>query len=287
MPSANDTAFLEVAALVALLRSGPPPHLADLVEDVGSGQALLELEKGLLASELLTAAAADVAEWNERGIRLLTVLDPAYPENLRGVYDRPPVIFVSGELKESDNRAVAIIGSRRASPAGIEHTRAITVALTDAGYTIVSGLAIGIDSAAHRTALDRGARTIGVLGTGVLHSYPPENASLQRQIAARCAVISQFWPDDGPTRKTFPLRNALMSGLSLATVIVEAGARSGARIQARHALSHGRPVLLATSLLGEPWARSLADRPGTQVFATPDDASTIIARLSSTDVPAS
>ncbi|HLY49563.1 MAG TPA: DNA-processing protein DprA [Solirubrobacteraceae bacterium] len=288
MLSSEGAELRATAAVVALLRSERPPrHLADAIEDLGGPEPVLELEHGLMAAELIAAAMTEVTRWRELGIRLLTVLDADYPENLRGVHDRPPLLFVNGELMPSDSRGVAVIGSRLASPAAVTNARAITRELIASGYTVVSGLAAGIDTAAHSTALEENGRTVAVLGTGVLRSYPPENASLQRQIATRGAVVSQFWPEAGPSRKTFPLRNATMSGLALATVIVEATATSGARVQARHALAHGRPVLLAESLLGQPWAQDLASRAGIHVFATPREVPAVVERVSSTDAPVS
>jgi DNA processing protein len=280
-------ALSETAALVALLRDAKRPleHYSDLVEESGSAQQVLEEEHGLLASRLHEAAAAELAGWLARGIQPVTVLDPGYPENLRAVHDRPPLIFLDGQLVSGDARSVAVIGSRRATQTGIERARGITEALIGDGYTVVSGLATGIDTAAHTTALEHEARTIAVIGTGVERSYPPENASLQRRIAGSGAVVSQFWPDDGPGRYTFPARNAVMSGLSLATVIVEASHRSGARIQARQALAHGRPVLLVSSLLDQGWARELARRPGTHVVDSSEEVLAIVDLVSSIEAP--
>lgn len=281
------TAAPDAAALVALVRAGrrPASHYADLVEETGSAPGLLDDELGLLASELASEAAADLVRWEEQGVRLLTVLDPDYPQNLRAVHDRPPFIFVRGRLHPEDEQAVAVIGSRRASAAGIAQARATSEALIASGYTIVSGLAAGIDTAAHMTALERDGRTIAVLGTGLNRCYPPQNAALQRQIASDGAVVSQFWPDDGPGRDTFPQRNALMSGMALATIIVEATITSGARIQARQALGHGRPVLLVSSLLEQPWAKQLAERPGVHIIASPEEAVNVVERLSSFEAP--
>jgi DNA processing protein len=216
-------------------------------------------------------------------MRLLTVLDPDYPENLRAVHDRPPLIFAAGELQPRDARSIAVIGTRRPSPAGLALARAIAERLVEDGYTIVSGLAAGIDTAAHTAALSRGGRTIAVIGTGLRRFYPYENAPLQRRIAATCAVISQFWPDALPTRGSFPMRNAVMSGLALASVVVEATQMSGARTQARLALAHGRPVLLVDSLLDQPWARELAERPGTHVVHSPAELTEVVERLTAVD----
>jgi DNA processing protein len=275
----------EAAALVALLRAGRrhPTDYANLVDEAGGAQAILEEEHGLLAGELLESAAAEIASWSQAGMRLVTLLDPDYPANLHAVHDRPPLLFLAGRLEPRDEQSVAVIGSRRPSQAGLQRARAIAEHLLTAGYTIVSGLAAGIDTAAHETALQRDTRTLAVIGTGLRHSYPPQNAALQRRIAAQGAVISQFWPDTGPSRLTFPLRNAVMSGLSLATVIVEATQSSGARIQARLALGHGRPVLLPRPLLEQSWARDLAQRPGTHVIDSLTEVAAVVKRLSSTD----
>ncbi len=182
-------------------------------------------------------------------MRLLTILDDRYPENLRAVHDRPPLIFVAGQLASEDSRAIAVIGARRATRRGIDTARSVAAHLVETGFTVASGLAEGIDTAAHTTALARGGRTIAVIGTGLARSYPPGNALLQARIATRGAVVSQFWPDSPAKKESFPMRNAVMSGLSLATVVVEAGETSGARTQARLALAHGRPVFLHHAVL--------------------------------------
>jgi DNA processing protein len=201
----------------------------------------------------------------------VTVLDRDYPDNLRAVHDRPALIFIKGKLSPEDDRAVAIIGSRRASPAGRARAAALATRLGRAGCTIVSGLAAGIDTAAHTAALETNTRTIAVIGTGLEISYPPENAPIQRTIADRGAVVSQFWPDAPPTRESFPQRNATMSAMARVTVIAEATQRSGARSQARHALAHGRPVFVHAGLLEQNWARELAARPGVKPYDDPDE----------------
>ncbi len=233
--------------------------------------------------ELLATATADVLRWSAQDIRLLTVLDRAYPENLRAVHDRPPLIFVAGEISQSDSRSIAVVGARRASPHGIAIARQIATHLVDRGFTVVSGLAAGIDTAAHTAALAAGGRTLAVLGTGLSNTYPPQNTNLQLQIADKHAVISQFWPDAPPTRQTFPARNATMSGLTLATVVIEATHRSGARGQAHRALNHGRPVFLAPDLMRQPWAQELARRPGVHLAASPEAITETIERLTATD----
>jgi DNA processing protein len=136
--------------------------------------------------------------------------------------------------------------------------------------TVVSGLAEGIDTAAHRAALDHGGRTVAVIGTGLRNVYPASNRPLQDRIGREHLVLSQFWPDASPTKTSFPMRNAVMSGYAAATVVIEAGWKSGARMQARLALEHGRPVFLHESLLGHDWAQDY-ERRGAVVVSSADD----------------
>ena len=283
------------AALIALLRLGrrSPSAYAEAVERAGSASVVLQQElaggdgQASLLPEppepLLTDAEAEIAAWERDGFELLTVLDERYPQNLRTVHDRPPILFMSGRLTPQDARSVAVIGSRRASLTGLAAATHIADTLARHGYVVVSGLAAGIDTAAHEAALHAGGRTVAVIGTGLHHAYPPQNAALQRRIAGEGAVVSQFWPDVPPTRKTFPLRNAVMSGLALGTVVVEASFRSGARLQARLALAHGRPVFLCRPVLEEPWAREAARRPGVHVFDDPAQVMRTVERLTTTD----
>jgi DNA processing protein len=284
----------ETAAMVALLRHGKRPSqlYADLVEDAGSALAVLDEESNLDGAQtslfaadtatLLELARAEIVAWTSARIEPLSVLDPDYPENLRAVHDRPPLIFVAGRLTEADGRTVAVVGARAATHDGTKAAAAIAEELVRAGYTVASGLAAGIDTAAHTAALGAGGRTVAVIGTGLERAYPPENASLQKRIATEGAVFSQFWPDATPSRRSFPMRNAVMSGMSLATVIVEAQETSGARIQARLALAHGRPVFLLGSLTDtQPWAQDFSQRPGVQVVQTPADLITALGRITS------
>jgi DNA processing protein len=265
----------EKQALIALLRGGvrSAQTYADLIEDAGSALAVLDRE-GLqerLFEPGLGAVTAEIDAWESEGIRLISVLDPSYPENLRAVHDRPPLLFVKGALEPADARSVAVIGARQATGAGIDQAARIAAHLSESGYTVVSGLAAGIDTAAHTATLERGGRTVAVIGTGVRRSYPPQNEALQRRIASEGAIVSQFLPDSPPSRRSFPMRNAVMSGLSLATVIVEAGHTSGARIQARLARGHGRRVFVLERLLTQEWARELVGRPGTHVVHSPEE----------------
>jgi DNA processing protein len=285
MPDRNES-----AALVTLLRRGSRAWqlYSDLVEEAGSAVAVLEGElAGDAGQESLFApgledVAGEIEGWEAEGMRLLTVLDDGYPSNLRAVHDRPPLIFVAGELKPEDARSVAVVGARQASPGGVAAAAEIASHLVDSGYTVASGLAAGIDTAAHTAALSTGGRTMAVIGTGLRRSYPPANADLQRRIRAACAVVSQFWPDAPPSKRTFPMRNAVMSGMTLGTVVVEAAHTSGSRMQARLALEHGRPVFFHHGLLSHEWAREFATRPGVHVVHEPGEITSVVERLTST-----
>jgi DNA processing protein len=279
----------ETAAVLALMRrkdaAVPMKQLAGAIEDAGSALAFLgELESSSpdrLFSDAPAHSGLDQLEdqvhrWAADGIRLVTVLDEAYPGNLRTVYDRPPALFVRGGLKPGDDRSVAVVGARKASDHGLEHSARIATDLVGAGYVVVSGLAMGVDTAAHRAALEAGGRTIAVIGSGVLEYAPKRNRDLQDRIAAEHAVVSQFWPEDEARPWTFPMRNAVMSGFARATVVVEATNTSGARMQARLALEHGRPVFLLRSLLKWEWAAAYQDYPSVYVI---DEAAEVIDHL--------
>jgi DNA processing protein len=272
----------EQAALIALLRRGDRPwhHYAQLVESAGSALEVLDgryvdphddeplalfVDSPAPEGADLDAIEREITAWESEGMRFVTVLDPEYPVNLRTIYTRPPFLFVRGELTPADERAVAVVGTRKPSAAGLESAREVAAGLVDAGVTVVSGLAEGIDGQAHETALELGGRTVAVVGTGLRRTYPAAHAGLAERIADNAAAVSQFWPDAPPTKTSFPMRNVVMSGFALATVVIEASARSGAKMQARLALEHGRRVFLPRSLLEHVWARDYADRPGATV----------------------
>jgi DNA processing protein len=259
-------------------RGLPWYRVAGEIEDAGSALALLKALDDSANDRLFVVDEAKVTldqlenqvlAWELEGIKLITVLDPEYPANLRMVHDRPPVLFVRGELSDQDARSVAVVGTRRASERGLDLARAVARDLIEADYVVVSGLAAGIDTAGHTAALEAGGRTVAVIGTGLRESFPKQNAALQARIAQEAAVISQFWPGQGARKWTFPERNAVMSGFARATVVVEASRTSGARMQARLALEHGRPVFLLRSLVDEhEWAQTYGGYPGVYVVAT-------------------
>lgn len=279
----------ETAAVLALMARRDRDadwrrRLAGAIEEEGSALRLLEQEDAgdtrLFDVDDRPPALDELEDrvrgWRGEGIELVTVLDGQYPVNLRLVHDRPPALFIRGRLDERDARSVAVVGTRQASERGLERAAAIARDAAEAGYVVVSGLAAGIDTAAHTAALETDGRTVAVIGTGLRECFPKANRQLQDQIASDHAVVSQFWPGQPPRRWTFPQRNAVMSGFARATVVVEASQTSGARMQARLALEHGRPVFLLSSLMGHDWARGYAERSSVYVI---DEASEVVAHL--------
>lgn len=273
----------ERAAILALMarRKVEWNRLAGSIEEAGSALALLEMMDATQDVRLFEVETAQVTldqleerviSYEQEGIRLITVLDFSYPMNLRMVHDRPPALFVRGELSPADERSAAVVGSRKASQEGLEKAAEIARDLVAHDYVVFSGLAAGIDTAAHQATLAAEGRTVAVIGTGLRHHFPKQNADLQDRLCRESAVVSQFWPGQEPRRWTFPQRNAVMSGLARATIVVEAGNKSGARMQARLAIEHGRPVFLLRSLLRHQWAQTYAsERPGTYVVETGEE----------------
>jgi DNA processing protein len=238
------------------------PVLARRVVAEGSALTVAEQE-GLTAATLfddgwsqdLAQAQQALEEWDGMGLRFLTVLDPEYPARLADVKQMPPFFFAQGSFDDRDARGVAVIGSRRASAASLVAASGIAEDLAEADVVVVSGLAAGIDTAAHRACLKAGGRTVAVIGTGITRSYPAENRDLQTQIAQTGLVVSQFLPDAPPSKISFPLRNELMSGWCWASCVVQADERSGARLQARVAIAQGRRLFFYRTMEIEAWAR--------------------------------
>lgn len=199
------------------------------IEAIKKAQQNIKIERELKLAE-------------ENNINIITILDRDYPENLKNIYDPPSVLYVKGKLLDCDYNSVAIVGSRRASFYGLSATSRLSSELSDMGITIVSGLARGIDTAAHKGALNVKGRTIAVLGSGLLKSYPPENIDLAQSVSKNGAVISEFSLETPPLARNFPRRNRIISGLSLGVVVVEAARNSGALITADLALQQSREV---------------------------------------------
>ncbi len=173
---------------------------------------------------------------------IVTIMDDAYPVRLAMIHNPPPLLYVRGTLPSPNEYAIAIVGSRKTTPAGVLETQDLSQSLAAMGFTIVSGMARGIDAAAHQGALAANARTVAVLGCGVDRTYPPEHASLRRDIEANGAVVSELPLGAPPLPYHFPLRNRIVSGWSLGVIVTEAGPQSGALITARFALEQNREV---------------------------------------------
>lgn len=236
-----------------------------LLEAFGSPEKILaarleELrETGLPANKALQALAAKrfakdpESEWRkltENNFRLICIGDDDYPANLAKIPDHPAVLFSSGALEPRDLVSIAVVGSRLASPAGIIFTQNLASDLALSGIAVVSGLALGIDSAAHRGALRAGGRTLAVLGCGLDVNYPAANADLREEIIRTGALVTEFPPGTPPASGNFPLRNRIISGLTLGVVVVEAAERSGSLITARFALEQGREVFAVPGVAG-------------------------------------
>ena len=215
-----------------------------------------EIARRIQSWEERVDLSVEHAKMAESGIHALTAQSEWYPALLRTIHDPPIVLYVWGELSPADAQAVGVVGSRQSSFYGTETAKKLSYQLAGAKYTIFSGLARGIDTAAHQGALAAGGRTVAVLGCGLSQIYPPENFDLAERIAdGHGAVISEFPMSVTPDRTTFPMRNRIISGCSLGVLVVEAGLQSGALISANQAAEQGRTVFAVPGQI---------DRPGSQ-----------------------
>lgn len=232
----------------AVLRAGP----AALSSVEGVGPGLAAAIRGRLDLE---GAQREVVSLMARGWRLIPYGDPEYPALLAQIADPPAVLYVAGDLLPEDQRAVAVVGSRKASTSGVRFARRLAQDLAAGGITVVSGLAQGIDAAAHQGAVEGGGRTLAVFGAGLDVIYPGWNADLAIAVRERGAWLSEVPLGSEPRAHHFPRRNRVISGLSLGVVVVEAAERSGSLITARAALDQGREVFAVPGLPGSYNAR--------------------------------
>ncbi len=234
-------------------RRGDPEALASGdSREIARAIGLRDDEARALARDLLRAdPARELAAARSAGVDVVPWGSPAYPAPLLDLADPPPVLFVRGKLLPCDARAVAVVGSRRATPYGLRVARALAGDLARAGVTVVGGLARGIDAAAHSAALAAGGRTVAVLGSGLLEPYPPEHLGLAEEIAAAGAVLSEFPLRAPPLQRHFPQRNRILAALALGTLVVEASTTSGALSTVRHALDLGRAVMAVPGPIDE------------------------------------
>ena len=286
----------ELVHLIALLRTRPRGvGFADVTEaviDAGSPAAAWEdaaSDGGLFSDPDREAGLARAREelrlWTSKGYRVTPFYSREYPSQLREIFQMPPIVWSRGDLLANDV-GVSVVGTRRPSDLGHRFARDVAAGLAECGLSVVSGLAAGVDTVAHTAALAADGRTVAVIGTGLDTSYPAQNRALQERVAHSGLVLSQFWPDAPPTKHSFPMRNAVMSGYSRVSVIVEAGEHSGTRIQGRVAVAHGRPVILSASVVrSTEWGRALTTRPGVHVAPTATEAVELARDLSQPALP--
>jgi len=238
-----------------------------LIKYFGSAKRVFESDRNeLLESGILNEKIVDIIvtkrnidkihrylkKLKENDIKVYTIEEEEYPENLKNIYDPPPVLYVKGSLQASDVNSIAVVGSRKASDYGLKTAEKLGMELAEAGITVVSGMALGIDSAAHRGALKAGGRTIAVFACGLNHIYPRSGYSLAKEIVKNGAIISEYPLGIEAIPQNFPARNRIISGMSKGVVIVEASEKSGSLITAEFALEQGRDVFAVPGNIGKP-----------------------------------
>ena len=233
--------------------------------DRALGASVSELTKvdgiGFKSAEQIAAtrdkfdAAREVERAEKLGVWIINLADERYPALLKRIYDPPPVLYIKGSLSSADNLSIAIVGSRRCSLYGQEQASRFAHLLSSAGFTVCSGMARGIDTFAHQGALAGGGRTIAVQGCGLGNVFPPENKKLFELIAESGACISELPLGYEPLSENFPPRNRIIAGLSLGTIVIEAGLKSGALITAEAALENGREVMAVPGKIDSPLSR--------------------------------
>jgi DNA processing protein len=264
----------EAAALVQLkMASGlGDRRISALVSEYGSGTAALRavMSQGRLFES--GERAPSTGAWRKRGIRAVPMTSPDYPPALRNLADPPPLLFLKGRPALLQGPAVAIVGARRATEGGRDIAQALGRILGSAGITVVSGMARGIDGAAHRGALQAGGDTLAVLGAGLEVVYPRLHGSLFKEVGKRGLLLSEFLPWEAARPHHFPKRNRVIAALARAIVVVEAGERSGAFITVDHGLDLGREILAVPGSLRNPQARgtNALIRDGARLLTSPE-----------------
>ncbi|MBC7981441.1 MAG: DNA-protecting protein DprA [Armatimonadetes bacterium] len=258
----------EAILALNLLPSFGPVRISRLLESFGSAEKVLGASAGSLqrvdgigpeTAKIITSwqdhadPSKELAEAAERGISIITRDDPAYPQHLLQAYDSPILLYVWGEILPRDRYAISIVGSRRTTSYGVNVTKKITYQLAHAGFTIISGLARGIDTSAHEAALAAKGRTIAIVGSGLARLYPPENLTLAEKIAAgNGAVISEFPLHKAPDKQTFPIRNRVVAAWCQALLVTECPAWSGSLITANLASEYGKPIFAIPGPIDKP-----------------------------------
>jgi len=259
--------FREALVALNMVEHVGPVRVRQLLEHFGEAPAILSASRQQLLQVrgIGDETAGAIANWEKTidlagelkrigdfGCHILTQKDGEYPELLRQIYDPPVVLYVKGRLTDKDKNAVAMVGSRMTTHYGIESARKLAYQLAYVGVTVVSGGARGIDTAAHQGALSAQGRTVAVLGTGINLVFPAENAELFERIAANGAVITQFPFNRNADKQSFPIRNRIVAGMTLGTVVVEANLTSGALITANMAVECGRQVFAVPGRIDSP-----------------------------------
>jgi DNA processing protein len=266
--------YREALVALNLIEGIGPVRVRLLLDHFGDAPAVLRASRQqLMQVRGIGEESADaIANWEKTialdaelkriadfGCRIVAQQDEEYPALLRQIYDPPPVLYVKGQMLPKDKNAVALVGSRMTTHYGIEIARKLGYQLAYLGVTVVSGGARGIDSAAHQGALTAKGRTIAVLGTGINLITPPENAKLFEQIAANGAVITQFPFNRPGDKQSFPIRNRIVAGMTLGTVVIEANLTSGALITANFANEYGRQVFAVPGRIDSPRSKGCHD----------------------------
>src|SRR5881227_41018 len=260
----------EACIALNMLPTVGPVRLRKLLQVFGTPERVLTAKRGeLRAVEGIGGEVADqIAAWQSTldltaelnrirdfGATVITQESPSYPKSLREIHAPPIVLYVWGDLQERDHHAIGVIGARRTTHYGTESAKKLAYQLAYAGLTVISGLARGIDTAAHQGALAAKGRTIAAIGSGLSKLYPPENQALAEKIRnGNGAIVSEFSMEIEPDRQTFPMRNRIISGWSHGILVVEAGANSGALITASQALEQGRSVYAVPGHINAPSA---------------------------------
>lgn len=282
--------MLEREAYIALnmMERIGPVTVRKCVQALGSAVALFEAEPALLATvegmgretvQKLTAQRTTV-DWqgeleraDELGARLITPVDQEYPRRLNDIHDPPLALYIKGALESGDAHAIAIVGTRHPTHYGLQVAESMSSQLAQAGYVVTSGLAEGVDTAAHQGALKAKGRTIAVIGSALDELYPKSNEALADQIAEHGAVLSEFPLGRKPDKTTFPMRNRIVSGLSKGVLVVEAGPGSGALITVEQATDQGRDVFAVPGRIDSRASRGCHDliKNGAKLVTHVDD----------------
>ncbi|RPK15418.1 DNA-processing protein DprA [Priestia endophytica] len=228
--------LLQYDSSLSFLREASPALLQTILQLPSSSTEIVY-------KDLQTIPIRDILKkYSAQNIRCITITDPEYPALLKNIYDPPWVLYTKGDHRLLNNKSVSIVGTRTPTSYGIKATKVLCKPLVEEGWTIVSGLAKGVDALAHKEAILHGGRTVAVLGSGFYNIYPKENCYLASDIANNHLLLSEYNPFVKPHRAHFPLRNRIISGLSFGTIVIQAKERSGSFITADQALSQGREV---------------------------------------------